>query len=45
MGIFGPFIAMVGVAFYLALLVFVIIMVLRLVKAVERIADSLENKG
>ena len=45
MHLFGPFFAMIVGVLYVALLVFVIVMILRLVKAVERIADSLESKG
>jgi hypothetical protein len=40
MAIFAPI-----VAFWLIIVVVVIMLVLRLVKAIERIADSVENKG
>lgn len=45
MAMFGSFFVFIATAFWLVIVVFVIVMVLRLVKAVERIADSLENKG
>ena len=45
MAMFAPILAFVGMAFWLIIVVVVIMLVLRLVKAIERIADSLENKG
>ena len=45
MHLFSPFFAMFAGVLYVALLAFVIVMILRLVKAVERIASTLESKG
>jgi len=44
-GLMSSGLMLIATALYVALLVFVIVMVLRLVRAVERIAASLENKG